>query len=102
VRPKPLGSEPLCCCLLQIHQPLGGAQGQAADIEIQAKEILYVKARMTQFMADYCKQVRIVSAESANRDLMTHVKNNSIGFYAIWVCITSSSSSVHLFCSYCF
>lgn len=27
-----------------IHQPLGGAQGQAADIEIQAKEILFVKS----------------------------------------------------------
>jgi len=33
---------------IMIHQPLGGAQGQAADIEIQAKEILYVKARMIQ------------------------------------------------------
>jgi ATP-dependent Clp protease protease subunit len=29
-----------------IHQPLGGAQGQAADIEIQAKEILYLRDRL--------------------------------------------------------
>jgi hypothetical protein len=29
---------------IMIHQPLGGAQGQAADIEIQAKEILFVKS----------------------------------------------------------
>ena len=31
------------CVCVQIHQPLGGAQGQAADIEIQAKEILFVR-----------------------------------------------------------
>ena len=29
---------------IMIHQPLGGAQGQAADIEIQAKEILFIRA----------------------------------------------------------
>jgi ATP-dependent Clp protease, protease subunit len=29
-----------------IHQPLGGARGQASDIEIQAKEILYLKDRL--------------------------------------------------------
>jgi ATP-dependent Clp endopeptidase proteolytic subunit ClpP len=29
---------------IMIHQPLGGAQGQAADIEIQAKEILFVRS----------------------------------------------------------
>jgi ATP-dependent Clp endopeptidase proteolytic subunit ClpP len=43
---------------IMIHQPLGGAQGQAADIEIQAKEILYIKARLTQFMAKYTNQVQ--------------------------------------------
>ncbi len=31
---------------IMIHQPLGGAQGQASDIEIQAKEILYLKDKM--------------------------------------------------------
>ena len=35
-----------------IHQPLGGAAGQAADIEIQAKEILYTKALLNTFMAE--------------------------------------------------
>jgi len=41
---------------IMIHQPLGGAQGQAADIEIQAKEILYTKRLLNGFMADYTGQ----------------------------------------------
>ncbi|KZC67742.1 ATP-dependent Clp protease proteolytic subunit [Yersinia pestis] len=36
---------------VMIHQPLGGFQGQAADIEIHAKEILKVKSRMNELMA---------------------------------------------------
>merc|ERR1719353_1927932 len=38
---------------IMIHQPLGGAQGQAADIEIQAKEILFVRALLCEYIADY-------------------------------------------------
>lgn len=37
---------------IMIHQPLGGAQGQAVDIEIQAKEILYIKQRLNEMLAD--------------------------------------------------
>jgi ATP-dependent Clp protease protease subunit len=36
---------------IMIHQPLGGARGQASDIEIQAKEILYLKDRLNAIMA---------------------------------------------------
>ncbi|HLE01079.1 MAG TPA: ATP-dependent Clp endopeptidase proteolytic subunit ClpP [Bdellovibrionota bacterium] len=36
---------------IMIHQPLGGAKGQASDIEIQAKEILYLKERLNQILA---------------------------------------------------
>lgn len=36
---------------IHIHQPLGGAQGQATDIEIQAREILRLKARLNEIMA---------------------------------------------------
>jgi ATP-dependent Clp protease protease subunit len=39
-----------------IHQPLGGAQGQATDIEIQAKEILYHKSRLNELLAHHTKQ----------------------------------------------
>jgi len=41
---------------IMIHQPLGGAQGQATDIEIQAKEILYHKKRLNQFLAEHTGQ----------------------------------------------
>lgn len=41
---------------VMIHQPLGGAQGQASDIEIQAKEILGMKSRLTEILARHTKQ----------------------------------------------
>jgi len=36
---------------IMIHQPLGGAQGQAVDIEIQAREILYIKRSLNEMLA---------------------------------------------------
>lgn len=36
---------------IMIHQPLGGARGQASDIEIQAKEILYLKKQLNEALA---------------------------------------------------
>lgn len=53
---------------IMIHQPLGGAQGQAADIEIQAKEILFTKASLNQFMADYTDQPIEKIAADTDRD----------------------------------
>lgn len=41
---------------IMIHQPLGGAQGQAIDIEIQAREILYVKAQLNQLLSHHTGQ----------------------------------------------
>jgi len=38
---------------IMIHQPLGGAQGQASDIEIQAREILYLRERLNGMMAEH-------------------------------------------------
>jgi len=38
---------------IMIHQPLGGAQGQAVDIEIQAKEILYHKHKLNELLAEH-------------------------------------------------
>ena len=37
---------------IMIHQPLGGARGQASDIEIQAKEIMYLKKRLNQVYSE--------------------------------------------------
>lgn len=39
-----------------IHQPLGGAQGQATDIDIQAKEILRMREELSHILANHCSQ----------------------------------------------
>jgi ATP-dependent Clp protease protease subunit len=41
---------------VMIHQPLGGVQGQASDIEIEAQEILRIKNLLCQLIADHCKK----------------------------------------------
>jgi len=41
---------------IMIHQPLGGAQGQAVDIEIQAKEILYHKGKLNELLSSHTGQ----------------------------------------------
>jgi len=51
-----------------IHQPLGGAQGQATDIEIQAKEILYHKNRLNQLLSDHTGQDIDRIAADTDRD----------------------------------
>ena len=41
---------------VMIHQPMGGFQGQASDIEIHAREILFLKGRLNEIMAKHCSQ----------------------------------------------
>jgi len=53
---------------IMIHQPLGGAQGQAADIEIQAREILYIKNTLNELLADHTGQPLDRIAEDTDRD----------------------------------
>ncbi len=53
---------------MMIHQPLGGAQGQATDIEIQAKEILYHKRRLNEYLAAHTGQPLERIAEDTERD----------------------------------
>ncbi|HIK26643.1 MAG: ATP-dependent Clp endopeptidase proteolytic subunit ClpP [Oscillatoriaceae bacterium SKW80] len=53
---------------IMIHQPLGGAQGQATDIEIQAKEILYHKRRLNEYLAAHTGQPLEKIAEDTERD----------------------------------
>ena len=53
---------------VMIHQPSGGAQGQATDIEIQAKEILYLKSMLNQAMADHTGQSLEKIKEDTERD----------------------------------
>ncbi|KYP95606.1 Clp protease ClpP [Sodalis-like endosymbiont of Proechinophthirus fluctus] len=53
---------------VMIHQPLGGFQGQATDIEIHAREILKVKARMNELMAQHTGQPLEVIERDTERD----------------------------------
>jgi ATP-dependent Clp protease, protease subunit len=59
---------------IMIHQPLGGAQGQAKDIEIQAKEILYIKDRLNQALADHTDQPLTKIQEDTDRDFYMSAK----------------------------
>ena len=51
-----------------IHQPLGGMQGQASDIEIAAKEILRVKGELYKIISDHSGQPLEVIERDSDRD----------------------------------
>jgi ATP-dependent Clp protease, protease subunit len=53
---------------IMIHQPLGGAQGQAADIEIQAKEILWIRHRLFELLAHHTGKPIDQIERDADRD----------------------------------
>jgi ATP-dependent Clp protease, protease subunit len=53
---------------IMIHQPLGGAQGQASDIEIQAKEILYLRERMNHILHKHTGQTLKKLIEDTDRN----------------------------------
>jgi ATP-dependent Clp protease protease subunit len=51
-----------------IHQPMGGFQGQASDVEIHAKEILFLKGRLTEIMAKHTGQELKTVERDTDRD----------------------------------
>ena len=53
---------------IMMHQPSGGYQGQATDIEIHAKEILYLRARLNEIMAKHTGQPIETIARDTDRD----------------------------------
>jgi len=53
---------------IHMHQPLGGVQGQASDIEIQAKEILRLKSNLNQILSDSTGQKLEVIEKDTERD----------------------------------
>ncbi len=53
---------------IMIHQPSGGSQGTASDIEIQAKEILYARERINEILAKHTKQPIEKVTDDADRD----------------------------------
>ena len=66
------GSNGKRCCLpnsrVMIHQPMGGFQGQASDVEIHAKEILYLRAKLNEIMAKHTGQTIDRIARDTDRD----------------------------------
>jgi ATP-dependent Clp protease, protease subunit len=53
---------------IHMHQPLGGASGQASDIEIQAREILRLKARLNKILSDATSQSLEIIERDTERD----------------------------------
>lgn len=53
---------------IMIHQPMGGAQGQASDIEITAKQIVKLKEKLNKMMADYTGKTLAQIEKDADRD----------------------------------
>ena len=53
---------------IMIHQPMGGVQGQAADIEIHAKEILYMRERLNKILSERTGQPVEKIAKDTDRD----------------------------------
>jgi ATP-dependent Clp protease protease subunit len=53
---------------IMIHQPSGGSQGTASDIEIQAKEIIYARGRINEILSSHTGQSLDKVAEDADRD----------------------------------
>ena len=59
---------------IHMHQPLGGAQGQASDIEIQAREILRLKAHLNEILALHTGQSNETIERDTNRDYYLNAK----------------------------
>ncbi len=61
---------------VMIHQPLGGFQGQASDIEIHAKEILFLKEKLNQILATHTGQTLKKIAADTDRDNFLSAKQS--------------------------
>ena len=59
---------------IHMHQPLGGVQGQASDIEIQAREILRLKDQLNMIMAQHTGQTIETIERDTNRDFYLDAK----------------------------
>ena len=57
---------------IMIHQPSGGAQGQASDIDIQAREILYLRGRLNNMLAQHTgKSVEEIAKDTERDNFMS-------------------------------
>jgi ATP-dependent Clp protease protease subunit len=61
---------------VMIHQPMGGSQGQASQIEIYAKEILYLRDRLYEIMSKHTGQTKQKIAEDSDRDFFMSAEDS--------------------------
>ena len=80
---------------IMIHQPLGGAQGQAVDIEIQAREILYIKKKLNELISGHTGQPFDKVASDTERDFyMSSEEATAYGLIDRTITKTESSPSL--------
>ncbi|MDJ0574629.1 MAG: ATP-dependent Clp endopeptidase proteolytic subunit ClpP [Xenococcaceae cyanobacterium MO_234.B1] len=80
---------------IMIHQPLGGAQGQAVDIEIQAREILYIKKKLNELISGHTGQPFDKVASDTERDFyMSSEEARAYGLIDRTITKTESSPSL--------
>ena len=80
---------------IMIHQPLGGAQGQAADIEIQANEILHHKMTLNTYLSEFSGQDLAKVMEDTDRDFFMS-PDEAVAYGVIDAVVTSPSAGVAL------
>ena len=78
---------------IMIHQPLGGAQGQASDIEIQAKEILFIREVLNTYIAEYCDQPKDKIEADCDRDFFMTAEE-AVDYGIIDEVITTKTSHI--------
>ena len=77
---------------VMIHQPMGGFQGQASDIEIHAKEILFLKSRLNELMAKHTGQSIQTIEKDTDRDNFLSAED-SVKYGLVDAVLTSRSES---------
>ncbi len=77
---------------IMIHQPMGGFQGQASDIEIHAKEILFLKRRLNELMAKHSGQSIETIEKDTDRDNFLSAEE-SVKYGLVDAVLTSRSES---------
>jgi ATP-dependent Clp protease protease subunit len=78
---------------VMIHQPMGGFQGQASDIEIHAKEILFLKGKLNEIMAKHTGQSIDVIGRDTDRDNFLSAEQ-SVNYGLVDKVLTSRADTV--------
>ncbi|KAI4453557.1 atp-dependent clp protease atp-binding subunit clpx-like mitochondrial-related [Holotrichia oblita] len=85
---------------IMIHQPLGGAQGQASDIAIQAEHILKIKRRMNEILSRNCRQPIERIEKDVDRDFYMNAEE-ALKYGIIRRIPNLTGKSFEITCSFC-